>query len=96
MKQYFNCIGIVGRPRHSNALKTHEMLYRWLIKRGYKVFIEYNISKKLKLKDSFKIKLKWSELGTTPMKDRMAYPNVGFDSFVCILLFLFIFHQNPI
>lgn len=49
MKQYFNCIGIVGRPRHSNALTTHEILYKWLIKRGYKVFIEYNISKKLKL-----------------------------------------------
>ncbi|CAL4320696.1 NAD kinase [Buchnera aphidicola (Protaphis terricola)] len=49
MKQYFNCIGIVGYPRHSNAFLTHETLYKWLIKRGYKVFIEYNISKKLKL-----------------------------------------------
>ncbi|WP_343154417.1 NAD(+) kinase [Buchnera aphidicola (Aphis aurantii)] len=51
MKQYFNCIGIVGRPRNSNALITHEKLYIWLIKRGYKVFVEYNISKKLKLKN---------------------------------------------
>lgn len=51
MKQYFSSIGIVGRPRYSNALITHEILYKWLIKKGYKVFIEYNISKKLKLKN---------------------------------------------
>lgn len=51
MKQYFNCIGIVGRPRHSSALITHEILYKWLIKKGYQVFIEYNISKKLNLKN---------------------------------------------
>lgn len=51
MKQYFNCIGIVGRPRHSSALMTHEILYKWLTKKGYQVFIEYNISKKLNLKN---------------------------------------------
>ncbi|AYN24860.1 NAD(+) kinase [Buchnera aphidicola] len=51
MKQYFNCIGIVGRPRHLSALTTHEILYKWLTKKGYQVFIEYNVSKKLNLKN---------------------------------------------
>ena len=51
MKQYFNCIGIVGRPRRSSALITHERLYKWLTKKGYQVFIEHNISKKLNLKN---------------------------------------------
>lgn len=51
MKQYFNCIGIVGCPRHSSALITHEVLYKWLTKKGYQVFIEHTISKKLNLKN---------------------------------------------
>lgn len=49
MKQHFTCIGIVGHPRHASALITHEMLYKWLIKQGYKVFIENTIAKELNL-----------------------------------------------
>lgn len=49
MKQHFTCIGIVGHPRHASSLITHKMLYRWLIKNGYKVFIERTISRLLKL-----------------------------------------------
>lgn len=49
MKKYFNCIGIIGYPRHQSALIIHEILYKWLTKKGYKVFIEYNIAKKLNL-----------------------------------------------
>ncbi|AWH90584.1 NAD(+) kinase [Buchnera aphidicola (Melanaphis sacchari)] len=51
MKKYFNCIGIIGCPRNSSALIIHEILYQWLLKKGYKVFIEHNISKKLKIKN---------------------------------------------
>ncbi|QCI15877.1 NAD(+) kinase [Buchnera aphidicola] len=49
MKQYFTCIGIIGRPRHTNALITHKILYQWLIKNGYNVFIEHTIAKELTL-----------------------------------------------
>lgn len=40
MNNHFNCIGIVGHPRHPTALTTHEMLYRWLTAKGYQVIIE--------------------------------------------------------
>jgi NAD+ kinase len=49
MKQYFTRIGIVGRPRHASALITHKILYKWLIKNGYKVFIEQTIARELQL-----------------------------------------------
>jgi len=49
MKKHFDCIGIVGYPRYLNALITHEILYKWLIKKGYKVFIENTVAKALKL-----------------------------------------------
>ncbi|QCI20922.1 NAD(+) kinase [Buchnera aphidicola (Hyperomyzus lactucae)] len=49
MKQHFTCIGIVGRPRYESALITHKILYKWLIKNGYKVFIEHSIARELKL-----------------------------------------------
>jgi NAD+ kinase len=49
MKQHFTCIGIVGRPRHESALITHKILYKWLIKNRYKVFIEHSIARELKL-----------------------------------------------
>lgn len=51
MKQHFTCIGIVGNPRHASALITHETLYKWLIKKGYSVFIEHIIARELKLKN---------------------------------------------
>ena len=34
MNRPFNCIGIVGHPRHPTALATHEMLYHWLTDKG--------------------------------------------------------------
>ncbi|QCI20335.1 NAD(+) kinase [Buchnera aphidicola (Brachycaudus cardui)] len=49
MKQHFTCIGIVGHPRYASALITHKILYKWLIKNGYKVFIERTVSRSLKL-----------------------------------------------
>ncbi|QCI21500.1 NAD(+) kinase [Buchnera aphidicola (Hyadaphis tataricae)] len=49
MKLHFTCIGIVGYPRHESSLITHKILYKWLIKHGYKVFIEQTIAKTLKL-----------------------------------------------
>ncbi|QCI22064.1 NAD(+) kinase [Buchnera aphidicola] len=49
MKQYFTCIGIVGYPRHASALITHKILYKWLIKNGYKVFIESTVARTLKI-----------------------------------------------
>ena len=49
MNTHFNCIGIVGHPRHPTALSTHEMLYRWLTGKGYQVIIEQQIARELKL-----------------------------------------------
>ncbi|ADP09782.1 MULTISPECIES: NAD(+) kinase [Erwinia] len=49
MNNPFSCIGIVGHPRHPTALTTHEMLYRWLTKKGYQVIIEQQIARELKL-----------------------------------------------
>ncbi|MBE8207895.1 NAD(+) kinase, partial [Leptospira borgpetersenii serovar Ballum] len=43
MNNHFNCIGIVGHPRHPTALTTHEMLWRWLLDCGYDVIIEQQI-----------------------------------------------------
>lgn len=49
MKQSFSSIGIIGRPRYTSALITHEKLYKWLVQNGYKVFIESSIAQELKL-----------------------------------------------
>ncbi|WP_422667133.1 NAD(+) kinase [Buchnera aphidicola] len=49
MAQHFNCIGIIGHPRYSSSLIMHKILYQWLIKKGYKVFIEHTIAKELTL-----------------------------------------------
>ncbi len=51
MNKKFTCIGIVGSPRHTLALATHEMLYHWLIARGYYVIIEQHIAQSLHLKN---------------------------------------------
>ncbi|EHD23033.1 MULTISPECIES: NAD(+) kinase [Brenneria] len=52
MNKPFNCIGIVGHPRHPTALATHEMLYHWLTGKGYSVLIEQQIARDLNLKDA--------------------------------------------
>jgi len=49
MNKHFNCIGIVGHPRHPTALTTHEMLYRWLCSEGYEVIVEQQIAHDLNL-----------------------------------------------
>ncbi|AFJ46063.1 NAD(+) kinase [Shimwellia blattae] len=51
MTMHFNCIGIVGHPRHPTALTTHEMLYRWLSEQGYEVMVEQQIAHELRLKN---------------------------------------------
>ncbi len=50
MNKHFQCIGIVGHPRHPTALTTHEMLWRWLSEKGYEVIIEQQIARELELK----------------------------------------------
>ncbi|MEA1064248.1 NAD(+) kinase [Apirhabdus apintestini] len=49
MNKHFNCIGIVGHPRHPTALTTHEMLWRWLSEAGYDVIVEQQIAQELQL-----------------------------------------------
>nr|WP_154927484.1 NAD(+) kinase [Pantoea agglomerans] len=51
MNKHFNCIGIVGHPRHPTALTTHEMLWRWLTAKGYQVIVEQQIAQELSLHD---------------------------------------------
>lgn len=50
MNNKFNCIGLVGKPRHPTALTTHEMLYYWLKDQGYTVIIEQKVAKELNIK----------------------------------------------
>ncbi|AUH02060.1 NAD(+) kinase [Pectobacteriaceae bacterium CE70] len=52
MNKLFNCIGIVGHPRHPTALTTHDMLYHWLSDKGYSVLLEPQIAHALNLKDA--------------------------------------------
>ncbi|MGG2140901.1 NAD(+) kinase [Symbiopectobacterium sp. RP] len=52
MTKQFNCIGIVGHPRHPTALATHEMLYHWLHSKGYQVMLEQHIAHELNLPDA--------------------------------------------
>lgn len=52
MNKPFNCIGIVGHPRHPTALATHEMLYHWLNSKGYQVMLEQQVAHELDLRDA--------------------------------------------
>jgi NAD+ kinase len=49
MKSFFNYIGLVGMPRNSQGLETHTILYDWLLKKGYKIMVEDQISEQLLL-----------------------------------------------
>ncbi|MBX4181130.1 NAD(+) kinase [Sodalis sp. CWE] len=49
MTKFFHTVGIVGYPRHSHALITHEMLFYWLNKKGHRVIIEHQIANNLAL-----------------------------------------------
>ncbi len=51
-KTHFSSIGIVGHPRHPEALATHELLYHWLISQGYHVIIDQQVAKELKLQNA--------------------------------------------
>ncbi|MBQ0212399.1 NAD(+) kinase [Proteus vulgaris] len=51
-KKHFKCIGIVGHPRHPEALSTHEMLYHWLQAQGYDVIIDTQVAHELKLENA--------------------------------------------
>ena len=48
----FKTIGIVGHPRHPEALATHELIYHWLISKNYHAIIDKQVAKDLKLKDA--------------------------------------------
>ncbi|WP_340621190.1 NAD(+) kinase [Xenorhabdus siamensis] len=49
MNNEFKCIGIVGRPRHPEALTTHEILYHWLVSKGYCVIVDRQVAKDINL-----------------------------------------------
>ncbi|HGN0138585.1 NAD(+) kinase [Proteus mirabilis] len=51
-EKQFKCIGIVGHPRHPEALSTHEMLYYWFLDKGYDVIIDTQVAEELKLTDA--------------------------------------------
>lgn len=48
----FRCIGIVGHPRHPEALATHELLYHWLLKKGLRVIVESDVAAEMRLTDA--------------------------------------------
>lgn len=50
VNKQFYYIGIIGQPRNNHSLITHKILYYWLLKKGYEVIIEIDVSKKLKFK----------------------------------------------
>lgn len=45
----FACVGLVGLPRHADAMETHRVLYQWLIAQGYCVIVEDAVAEKLQL-----------------------------------------------
>lgn len=49
MKTTFKTIAIIGQPRQTNALATHEMLYHWLSAEGYRVLVESQVAAELHL-----------------------------------------------
>lgn len=49
MNKKFSCIGLVGQPRHPEALITHATLYAWLKENNYSVIVEHQIAKKLSI-----------------------------------------------
>lgn len=51
-EKHFKCIGIVGHPRHPEAISTHEMLYHWLLSQGYDVIIDTQVAQELKLENA--------------------------------------------
>lgn len=55
MQQCFNYIGLIGCPRYSHGWITHKSIYLWLIKNGYKVIIESQVSQFLSLSQNSNI-----------------------------------------
>lgn len=44
MSKRFKCIGLLGLPRHQEAMDTHRVLYEWLTKQGYRVILESELA----------------------------------------------------
>jgi NAD+ kinase len=40
MQHQVKCIGLVGLPRHHEAIETHRILFEWLTSEGYHVLLE--------------------------------------------------------
>lgn len=51
-KTNFRTIGIVGHPRHPEALATHELIYNWLLSKNYHAIIDKQVAKDLKLQNA--------------------------------------------
>ncbi|UDG80318.1 NAD(+)/NADH kinase [Candidatus Annandia pinicola] len=49
MQKYFYNIGILGNPENNNTFKIYNLINIWLKNKGYKIFVENRIAKKLKL-----------------------------------------------
>ncbi len=48
----FNTVAIAGIPREQNNLKTHWVVYHWLLARGVKILIEEHLAPLMKLSGS--------------------------------------------
>ncbi|MCW2255396.1 NAD+ kinase [Providencia alcalifaciens] len=51
-KSHFETIGIVGHPRHPEALSTHELIYNWLLSKNYNAIIDKQVAKDLNLQNA--------------------------------------------
>ena len=51
-ERFFECIAIVGKPRHEIALETHLAVYNWLKDRHYRVLVEKSIAQQLNLPEA--------------------------------------------
>lgn len=44
MRSIFKCIGLLGMPRHHEAMKTHKILFDWLKNQGIEVLVEAELA----------------------------------------------------
>ncbi|MCO6524227.1 MAG: NAD(+) kinase [Candidatus Schmidhempelia sp.] len=44
MQHQFKSIGLIGLPRHQEAIETHRILFEWLRSEGYQVFLEEELA----------------------------------------------------
>ncbi|WP_392566085.1 NAD(+) kinase [Utexia brackfieldae] len=57
MPRLFQCIGLVGIPRHQEAIETHRLLFKWLTEQGYRVLVEESLAKYLSIDKSLFVAL---------------------------------------